>query len=145
MLLLCCTCCIQHEMHPQLYAGQPNAHTGLIDGHPIYSGSAAGEASLRNGDSCLLLVTPNPEGTNGDFLPLGTDSPGNPEDTEIFLVAGDRRVNEHSVLTTMHTVRPHASLSYTLLLHAMPFCLVVTSGLAASKCLQYLASYHWVA
>lgn len=92
--------------------GQPNKHTGLIDGHPIYSGSAAGEASLRNGDSCLLLVTPNPEGTNGDFLPLGTGFPGTAEESEIFLVAGDLRVNEHSVLTTMHTiwVREHNRL-----------------------------------
>ena len=88
-----------------------NVHTGTIDGTAVYSALPGYELTLRERRPLTCRLR---EGEPG-FLPLTTSAD---EEGRFFIVAGDGRVDEHAVLTTMHTVRAcHTCLHTPSLTH----------------------------
>ncbi len=94
----------------------PNIITSWMDGSQIYGSSEERAAALRSFFGGGLLIS------EGNLLPLNTlglenNNPGQ-RPAESFFVAGDVRVNENVVLSSMHTlfVREHNRLAQELAL-----------------------------
>lgn len=79
-------------------AQQKNAITPLLDGSNVYGSTKEEEAALRTGDKGLMILQDTGE--------LPTDERG-------FYQAGDERVNENPILSSLHTlfVREHNRLA----------------------------------
>lgn len=89
-----------------------NSLTSLLDLDAVYGASKKRSDFLRTGRDGMMDVSA------GDLLPLNTAQFNNAPNstTKAFFVAGDHRVNEHPVLTSLHTlfVREHNSLAQEL-------------------------------
>ena len=78
-----------------------NVHTAAMDGGPVYGTDATYlREVLREPDSCRLRAS------KAGMLPItsSADSKG-----RFFFISGDLRVDEHGLLTCMHTVRAPAT------------------------------------
>lgn len=77
-----------------------NTVTPQIDAGTVYSPDEEYlQTTLREPGSCRLRTT------EGSFLPLSAPEQSSPNATHrVFWLAGDLRVNEHAVLTSMHTI-----------------------------------------
>lgn len=91
-----------HRLVTEREAGAPqcrspiNVITPHIDGSMIYgSDEAYLKEVLREPNSCRLRTSP------GELLPVTTDKDAAGQNR---FIAGDGRVNEHAILTSMHTV-----------------------------------------
>ena len=73
-----------------------NIHTGQVDAGPIYGTEEAYvQSTLREPNTCRMRVS------EGDFLPLTTRADG---EGRFFLISGDVRSSEHSLLAAQHMV-----------------------------------------
>lgn len=85
--------------------------TSFLDASMVYGSDPERAAWLREGVGGRLKVTPHP---TGDLLPYNDGTQHNqPNASPAFFVAGDIRVNEHAMLTSIHTVfvREHNRLA----------------------------------
>jgi len=90
---------------------QPNANSSYIDASMVYGSSKERADALRAFDGTGRLKTSASD--VGELLPYNIDSLENEDNNDPvrqrFFVAGDVRINEHVVLTSLHTlfVREH--------------------------------------
>lgn len=86
-----------------------NIHTGRVDGGAIYGSNKKYEQEvLRETGTCRLRES------MAGFLPITSEA----EDGIFKFVAGDSRVDEHAILTAMHTVHLFA---FVFTVRSLPF------------------------
>ena len=113
-----------------------NVHTAAMDGGPVYGTDATYlREVLREPDSCRLRAS------KAGMLPItsSADSKG-----RFFFVAGDLRVDEHGLLTCMHTVRPSKLLGSCRTCCAVLCCLLCPMHIPCWICICTARWRIWV-